>query len=37
MSRQELRVQGLRLDPDRGSIIVSEQVPVGRQLRLPLE
>jgi hypothetical protein len=34
--RQELEVNALRLDPDQGTIIVSEHVPRGRQLRLPL-
>jgi ribosomal protein S1 len=34
--RQELEVTVLRLDPDQGTIIVSERVPAGRQLRLPL-
>jgi transcription antitermination factor NusA-like protein len=34
--RQELEVNVLRLDPDQGTIIVSERVPAGRQLRLPL-
>jgi transcription antitermination factor NusA-like protein len=34
--RQELAVNVLRLDPDQGTIIVSERVPTGRQLRLPL-
>jgi hypothetical protein len=34
--QQELEVKVLRLDPDQGTIIVSEQVPRGRQLRLPL-
>jgi hypothetical protein len=34
--RQELEVNVLRLDPDQGTIIVSERVPNGRQLRLPL-
>ena len=34
--RQELEVIVLRLDPDQGTIIVSERVPAGRQLRLPL-
>jgi hypothetical protein len=34
--RQELEVVVLRLDPDQGTIIVSERVPAGRQLRLPL-
>jgi hypothetical protein len=33
---QELEVNVLRLDPDQGTIIVSEQVLHGRQLRLPL-
>jgi transcription antitermination factor NusA-like protein len=34
--RQELEVTVLRLDPDQGTIIVSERMPAGRQLRLPL-
>jgi transcription antitermination factor NusA-like protein len=34
--RQELEVNVLRLNPDQGTIIVSERVPAGRQLRLPL-
>jgi transcription antitermination factor NusA-like protein len=33
---QELRVEVLRMDPDTGHIFVSEQVPAGRQLVLPL-
>jgi hypothetical protein len=32
---QELEVTVLRLDADQGTIIVSERVPAGRQLRLP--
>jgi transcription antitermination factor NusA-like protein len=34
--RQELEVTVLRLDPDQGTVIVSERMPAGRQLRLPL-
>jgi transcription antitermination factor NusA-like protein len=34
--RQELEVVVLRLDPDQGTIVVSERMPAGRQLRLPL-
>jgi transcription antitermination factor NusA-like protein len=34
--RQELEVNVLRVDPDQGRIFVSEHVPRGRQLRLPL-
>ncbi len=33
---QQLEVTILRLDPDQGTVIVSERVPAGRQLRLPL-
>jgi transcription antitermination factor NusA-like protein len=33
---QELEVNVLRLDPERGTIIVTERVPAGRQLRLPM-
>jgi ribosomal protein S1 len=33
---QDVRVRILRLDADAGHIYVSEQVPTGRQLRLPL-
>jgi hypothetical protein len=32
----DLRVRVLRLDPDHGTIFVSEQSPAGQQLRLPL-
>jgi ribosomal protein S1 len=34
--RQQLEVTILRLDADQGAVIVSERVPAGRQLRLPL-
>lgn len=34
--RQQILVQVLRLDADAGSIFVSERVPSGRQLELPL-
>jgi hypothetical protein len=33
---QELLVRVLRLDGDRGTIMVSEDIPLARQLRLPL-
>jgi transcription antitermination factor NusA-like protein len=33
---QELLVRVLRLDGDRGTIIVSEDIPLARQLRLPV-
>ncbi len=33
---QELEVNVLRLDRERGTIIVTERVPAGRQLRLPM-
>jgi ribosomal protein S1 len=32
----DLEVNVLRLDPERGTIVVSERVPAGRQLRLPM-
>jgi ribosomal protein S1 len=34
--QQQLEVTVLRLDADRGTIIVSKRTPPGRQLRLPL-
>jgi transcription antitermination factor NusA-like protein len=34
--REQIEVTILRLDPDQGTVIVSERVPDGRQLRLPL-
>jgi hypothetical protein len=34
--RQQLEVTILRLDADQGTVIVSERMPAGRQLRLPL-
>jgi hypothetical protein len=34
--RQELEVAVLRLDSDPGTVMVSERLPAGRQLRLPL-
>jgi transcription antitermination factor NusA-like protein len=33
---QEIRVDVLRMDPDSGHIFVSERLPAGRQLPLPL-
>ena len=34
--REELKVKVLRFDADHGTLFVSERVPHGEQLRLPL-